>query len=295
MENWLLCKRRLKMTKIKIAIIAIARLENDYLKEWIEYHLDLGFSHIYIYDNSFGDEEKINYEHDCVTIIPAYNKIRFQKEAYTEGYEKYNSLYDYVCFIDIDEFVKLNKNSKIQQYLSRCPRNAECIRINWQCYDDSGMIKRDTSVKVMEAFTNKIKTDNHQSKSIIISGLSNIIFNSPHHAVYKDGNHLITYDGNFNNITDYVKISAIRRPNNTCIFVPYISYDLIQINHYRTKTLDEYMRTKLSRDDADRKNYARKISKEFFKYNQKTLEKIKYYNEHKKEFVKNKDSLENFD
>ena len=33
------------------ALCAIARHEEDYLAEWIDYHLALGFDHIFIYDN----------------------------------------------------------------------------------------------------------------------------------------------------------------------------------------------------------------------------------------------------
>ena len=39
-----------------VAIIAIARLENDYINEWIGHHLNIGIDHIYIYDNSSSTE-----------------------------------------------------------------------------------------------------------------------------------------------------------------------------------------------------------------------------------------------
>ena len=65
-----------------VAIVAIARLENTYVNEWIEYHRKLGFAHLYIYDNSCGNEDHI----DTVltpdnaketTVVPAYDKIAF--------------------------------------------------------------------------------------------------------------------------------------------------------------------------------------------------------------------------
>ena len=43
-----------------VAIVAIARMENPYVNEWIQYHIGLGFDHVYIYDNSYGNEVHIN-------------------------------------------------------------------------------------------------------------------------------------------------------------------------------------------------------------------------------------------
>ncbi len=41
---------------MKSAICAISRNENNYLEEWITYHLHLGFNHIFIYDNNNPDD-----------------------------------------------------------------------------------------------------------------------------------------------------------------------------------------------------------------------------------------------
>lgn len=49
------------MEGIKVAIVAIARLENDYINEWIGHHLNIGVNHIYVYDNSSSEEEKLQY------------------------------------------------------------------------------------------------------------------------------------------------------------------------------------------------------------------------------------------
>ena len=91
------------MTDIKVAIVAIARLENDYINEWIQHHLNIGVDHIYIYDNSSTEEEKLSsavYEKflNKVTIIPAYNKIQFQIPAYKEAYSIYGNNYDYLIY-----------------------------------------------------------------------------------------------------------------------------------------------------------------------------------------------------
>ena len=34
------------------AICCIAKYENRYLKEWVDYHMELGFDQIFIFDNN---------------------------------------------------------------------------------------------------------------------------------------------------------------------------------------------------------------------------------------------------
>ena len=50
-------------------IITTARYEEQYLDEWINYHLSLGFSHIYICDNN-EPKDTLKLEYEKVTIIP---------------------------------------------------------------------------------------------------------------------------------------------------------------------------------------------------------------------------------
>lgn len=44
-------------TKYYSSVIMVIKHENRYLKEWLDWHLSLGFDHIYLYDN--GTEEKV--------------------------------------------------------------------------------------------------------------------------------------------------------------------------------------------------------------------------------------------
>ena len=61
-----------------MAICCIAKNENYYINDWVKYHLDLGFDHIYIYDNNDGDDNIGRYIDakfkDNVTIVDRHNK-----------------------------------------------------------------------------------------------------------------------------------------------------------------------------------------------------------------------------
>lgn len=38
---------------MKTALVCIAKDEDDYLKEWVDYHLRIGFDEIFVYQNNW--------------------------------------------------------------------------------------------------------------------------------------------------------------------------------------------------------------------------------------------------
>lgn len=263
---------------MKVAIVAIARLENDYINEWIGHHLKIGVNHIYIYDNSSYEEEKLSgivYSKflNRVTIIPAYNKTQYQMLAYKDAYYKYGVNYDYLIYIDIDEFIMLQKDSNIKEFISRFPNDCECYRMNWEIYGDNGIINRDTSRSIVGDFTKPVKTNrNNTTKSIVKCGLEHIDFISVHYPIRDNGkqSNLKTYFGNMKDITNELPIDKKSLNIGKC------DYSLVKLNHYITKSLGEFICQKMRRPDAAW-NYERDIDNDFFRYNEKTPEKVKFY------------------
>lgn len=43
-----------------VSIITPFKLEANYIEEWLEYHIKLGFDHFYLIDNNDGDTDDIN-------------------------------------------------------------------------------------------------------------------------------------------------------------------------------------------------------------------------------------------
>ena len=63
-------------------ILCIAKLESNYIEEFVKYHLALGFSHIFIYDNEDIPTYKTilnKYSEDFVTIIHFPTKYQQMK------------------------------------------------------------------------------------------------------------------------------------------------------------------------------------------------------------------------
>lgn len=267
------------MENKRVAIVAIARLENDYINEWIGHHLGIGVNHIYVYDNSSSEEEKLRYRiydeySDRVSVIPAYDKQQYQMPAYKEAYNTYGDLYDYMIYIDIDEFIMLQQDKTINDFVQRLPDDCECYRMNWEIYGDSGIVNRDTSSSVVKDFKIPAKTKrNSTTKSIIKGRLDNIDFISVHYAVRNmngEYSNLKTYYGNMIDITYELPIKS------KSLNIHKIDYTYIKLNHYITKSICEFICQKMRRPDAAW-NYERNIDKDFFHYNDYTQEKINVY------------------
>ena len=69
---------------MKTAICAIAKHENVYINDWVNYHLNLGFDHIYIYDDnsSSGIRETLN------ELTRFKNIIKYIKKLYRRRSKK---------------------------------------------------------------------------------------------------------------------------------------------------------------------------------------------------------------
>ena len=108
---------------MKVALVCIAKNEDKYIQEWVDYHLSLGFDSIFIYQNNWEFEVYeaclINWPGECQQL-PAYNHF----------IQTYGKEYDWVAFLDVDEFLVLKAHHTIQALLLNYTRyTAVCI--NW--------------------------------------------------------------------------------------------------------------------------------------------------------------------
>ncbi len=104
-------------------ICAIAKDEDFFIKEWVEYHLLIGFEHIYIYDNNSSvpiSNTLSDYVDSClVTVIDFPLDMDQQRKAYMDGLQKYGSECKWMAVIDIDEFIVPKQENDIRDILDR--------------------------------------------------------------------------------------------------------------------------------------------------------------------------------
>ena len=111
----------IKYNNLKVCLCLICKEEKLYIKDFIEYYKQLGFNHIFLYDNNDKNGENIKevisdfIEKKFITYI---NFRDFKKKlggpimaAYLDCYHKNNLLFDWIAFFDVDEYLTFNPNN----------------------------------------------------------------------------------------------------------------------------------------------------------------------------------------
>ena len=268
-----------KIDNIKICLCAIAKKENLYIPEYLNYYKNIGYSHIFLYDNNeIGDEKcedviSKDLIDNFVTIID-YREIKGkhvprQFDAYYDCYEKNNENYDWLSFFDLDEFLEFNNSLNLQTFFGD-EKFKECqvIKINWLMYSDNDLLYYENK-PLVERFNESLFNDpnNIKIKSTVRGNLRTNYwekYHSPHTA--------LTKYRNCNSAGERVSIDSY-------IVVPP-HYEYAYIKHYAVKTIEEFC-IKIKRGYPDQVViYNDETMKRYFDYFftrcKKTKEKLDY-------------------
>ena len=265
---------------IKVGLCVICKDENIYIKEFVEHYKNLGYNHIFIYDNNDVKGEKLEdvlqKEIDEGFIsIKNYrgNRNQPQFKAYVNCYEKNNKNYDWLSFFDVDEFLEIKpKGIKIQRFLSN-ERYKYCqnIKFNWLIYSDNDKLYYENK-PVQKRFKTALyeHTSNRHIKSTVRGNLTT--------NYWKGARNPHTGNNKYNSCSSSGKKISSRTPYN----IPY-DYTYGELKHYNTKSIEEYIK-KIKRGRADGFNRGLNIKKmieHFYFINNRTKEKSDIF---KKEF-----------
>ena len=221
---------------LKVAICVIAKQENIYIKEFINYYLNLGIKTIFLYDNNdldgenFEDILDLEIKNGLVIIINYRGFIKPQKKAFDDCYlnNKYN--FDWIGFYDVDEYLYIENYTNINQFLSLSKfKNCSSILINWKNYGDNDYIRykpKPIQNRFIIPFNFKNGIDYgiylySAAKSIIRGGLNITWEHFPH----------------------FLNSSNICYPNGTFVIQPLSppQYSSAYLKHYITKSTEEYV------------------------------------------------------
>ena len=97
-----------KNNKTKIALCTMGRNEILYIKEFVNYYLNLGVDTLFIYDDNIEEKEKfINVITPNDSVVIEYTKplgFSHKRQSFTHCYNKHKDEYDWILMIDIDEY-----------------------------------------------------------------------------------------------------------------------------------------------------------------------------------------------
>src|ERR1700761_5629491 len=109
-----------------ICLVAILKDENRFLDEWLVYHRIIGIEHFFLYDDDPKQPLKdfLSPHEAYVTIINWWQpgitenaRKGNQLAAYTHALNNYILPYEWVVFLDGDEFITLKQHTNIQEFL----------------------------------------------------------------------------------------------------------------------------------------------------------------------------------
>jgi glycosyltransferase involved in cell wall biosynthesis len=125
---------------MKIALAAAVRNEELYLLEWIAFHKALGVNHFIIVNNGSDDgTEQLLKKLGKTGIVSTHNiyKNALQLEIYQEIIKNYQHDFDWIGFLDIDEFFVPENNKSINEILGNQPKECGGVAVNWAIYGSS--------------------------------------------------------------------------------------------------------------------------------------------------------------
>ncbi len=257
-----------------IALCAIGRMENRYAREFVEYHLSLGFDKIFICDNNFDCEDRFEdvlgdyVAEGAVKILDYRNRKNIQLRAYAECYTKYGGSCRWMAFFDFDEFLTIVGSENIHDFMRRYD-GADCLLVNWRNFTDSGLLRYDGR-PVRERFTVPMPNDrcvsydfpeNRHVKCIVRGGLQYVSFQrNPH-------------------VPSMPLLTCVRTDGRRCAQEPFqdIDHRTAYLSHYTTKTIEEWMTCKVRRgypvSDRLVAKFRNNHLSQFFAVNDRTPEK----------------------
>jgi hypothetical protein len=201
------------MSTIKVALVAVAKSEDYYLDEWLDYNYKLGFDKIIMYQNDWRTDierpflEKREWDGKVIQL-PVYN-----------SFLNINTEYDWVAFIDCDEFIVLKKHNSIKEFINDYKDRTQVIGLNWVMYGSLGILNR-TSNSLLKTFT-KRNNNTDQHIKVIVDCKSNSTMTLPHNT------DKLSMDTNGH------KFSGPFNPNGPM--------DVAYINHYHSKTKEDWI------------------------------------------------------
>jgi hypothetical protein len=219
-----------------LAVVAVIKNEAAYLREWLEFHLELGVDHFYLYDNDSSDgfEAVLDpYRRAGVVDLVRWPQHPCQAGAYRDAHWRYRRETRWLAALDLDEFLWSPTGLKLPEVLARFG-DAAGVVANWRVFGTGGHVSRPEGLVIENYRLRTVDDDpiNRHVKSIVDPRRVRRP-SSPHAFEYLDG-------GAVGEEGDPVPGRVRER----------LSADLLRINHYIAKCEDD-ARAKWARGRAD--------------------------------------------
>ena len=237
-----------KSPDVFLSVCAIAKDEGPYFKEWIEWHRKIGVEKFYIYDNGSSDNTREvlePYINAGIVEYITYPGYRMQIAAYDDCMERHRFDTRWLAFIDLDEFIVPVADGSLTEFLKRFGE-APGVEINWLIYGSGGNVEK-SSQPVMCRFKRHSKGDNRLNRHV-----KSIV--QPRRVYAMIGCHEAACISRFAVDSHGDEVTRNFREREP-------QHDVIRINHYAVRSLQEFKEKCLRGRASGRRKY---IDMEYF-------------------------------
>lgn len=236
-----------------LSIAVLVKDEELYLAEFLEFHLLQGVEHFYLrfhqniteaYDKTLDAfSEYLTYD---VTF-----KDKPQLPFFSDVLRLYGDKNEWIAFIDTDEFLYSAEGRKLTDTLDVLPKNCGAYAVHWVLYGSNGE-KVYRPELVTKRFTRRATDVNSHVKSIVRPSLVKSVGGNPHYFLLKPGVFACRgYDTLTHLPKEYARLSkGVIEP--------------LRINHYHTKSYEEYKKRKLNPCSSSGNPYSKERVEEMF-------------------------------
>lgn len=239
----LLKKESVKEKNYYTSICAIFKNEARYMREWIEYHRIIGIDHFYLYNNFSDDNYKkvLNpYIIEGLVTLIEWPVKQGQMSAYKDCAEKYAFETNWIVYIDLDEYIVPNKSEDIKLLLKDFEKRPIVVAY-WKLFGSSGRISRNLQGLVTEDFYLCWRKYTNIGKYFYNTAYDYADDMSENRDMHSRWSRYRGHKLPPVNFYDHIICNGINIVDD--------GYPPVQINHYFTKSYDEYLEKK-TRGDA---------------------------------------------
>lgn len=205
------------------SLCAIVKDEDRDIREWLAYHLAIGFEHVLVYDNNSRIPLRTTLEDlvsaGLVTVVDWPLTRAQQLSAYHHALTNWGAATRWLAFIDADEFILPLRHDDIRDFLDEY---GDCggVGANWSMFGSAGHMARPEG-SILANYTQTLGLDPHIKSIVQPACVLRPV--SAHHFAFRAGRCCVN--------EDKVPIAD---------FMTYPLADKIQINHYYYKSQQDF-------------------------------------------------------
>lgn len=258
------------LKNLKVCVCTLAKLENRYIREFVEHYKKYGVDKIFLYDNNDVNGEKFeeiindHIQNGFVQILNWRGRYKALYPIMNDCYRKNYHNYDWLIFYEIDEYIHLYNYSNIKLFLNQSKfNNCQQIYLNLVCHTDNNLLFYENKSLAVR-FPHHVPITKISGKQLEMK----TIIRGHYKGIYISNNHLgdirlksCNSSGKYESLLGHYTLNGDQK--------------YYYIDHYYSKSTEEFI-LKITKGDPLRpdKGYIYERIEKYFKQNEITKEKI---------------------